>query len=330
MLPLRTTSASARVTRSPLTTLTALLALGVTLAAFADQPTPSIALDLAPSLAKAGPVGSGGTPRRNRIAFAQTDTLGRTDIYTMNPDGSGVVRLTDNDFAFDREPAWSPDGRKVVFTSNRDGNPEIYAMNADGSSVVRLTNNSARDEQPAWSPDGTRIAFASTRGADLSDIYVMNANGTNQRRLTADANGNDSPAWSPDGSAVYYTGGGEILRINANGSGKVRIIDFLPEGAFAPAISPDGRTIAFRSNRGSVWVASTADPMNTAYSLVHMMGGPTDAPTWGPDSQTLVFTALLFGQTTDEIQLMKHNLDGGGTLLTSAASVAATNPAWSR
>ena len=75
-------------------------------------------------------------------------------------------------------PAWSPDGRRIAFTSERDGNPEIYVMNADGSGVTRLTYNDARDLDsfPAWSPDGRRIAFHSNRDGNF-EIYVMNASG---------------------------------------------------------------------------------------------------------------------------------------------------------
>ncbi len=69
----------------------------------------------------------------------------------MNADGSGVTRLTNNADA-DRHPAWSPDGAKIAFTSNRDGNPDIYVMNADGSGLTNLTNDSAVDYAPTWSP----------------------------------------------------------------------------------------------------------------------------------------------------------------------------------
>jgi len=69
----------------------------------------------------------------------------------MNADGSEVTQLTDDD-ANDMFPAWSPDGTRITFHSNRDGNVEIYVMNADGSNVMNLTNNSADDTIPAWYP----------------------------------------------------------------------------------------------------------------------------------------------------------------------------------
>ncbi len=69
----------------------------------------------------------------------------------MDADGSGLTTLTDNP-ANDSFPAWSPDGSRIAFTSDRDGNAEVYVMNADGSDLTRLTNNPAEDDAPAWSP----------------------------------------------------------------------------------------------------------------------------------------------------------------------------------
>jgi Tol biopolymer transport system component len=113
----------------------------------------------------------------------------------MNADGTNVARLT-NHAAFDQQPAWSPDGSKIAFVSQRDGNSEIYVMHADGSNQTRLTDD---DANPAWSPDGRKIAFASNRGEnDNWDIYVMPADGSdgdNPTRLTTDSAIDGDPAW---------------------------------------------------------------------------------------------------------------------------------------
>ena len=78
-------------------------------------------------------------------------------VVVVAPTPEPATRLTFND-AFDASPVWSPDGRRIAFTSDRDGRSEVYVMNADGSGVTRLTHNDAVDSSPAWSPDGRRIA----------------------------------------------------------------------------------------------------------------------------------------------------------------------------
>jgi Tol biopolymer transport system component len=108
----------------------------------------------------------------------------------MNADGSGVSQLT-NGPGDNWDPAWSPGGSKIVFTSDRDGNLEIYVMNADGSGQTNLTNTSTDEWNPAWSPDASKIAFSSDRNNPgvNSEIYVMNADGSGQTNLT------NNPAW---------------------------------------------------------------------------------------------------------------------------------------
>ena len=108
----------------------------------------------------------------------------------------GQTNLTNN-AAFDSEPAWSPDGAKIAFISERDGNFEIYVMNANGSGQTNLTNNAAYDSQPAWSPDGAKIAFTSERDGN-GETYVMNADGSGQTNLTNYPRLDGYPAWSPE------------------------------------------------------------------------------------------------------------------------------------
>ncbi len=176
----------------------------------------------------------------------------------MNADGSNQTRITTNS-ASDRQPSWSPDGTRLAFVSNRDGNDEIYVMNADGSSQTRLTNNAAFDFDPAWSPDGTRIAFTSTRDfpgitgniANGFELYVMNADGTNPVRLTNNSTSDSGPSWSPDGTRIAFTSQRDGLPLvyvmNADGSNQINITQSTTLDSSDPEWSPDGSKIAFTS-----------------------------------------------------------------------------------
>jgi TolB protein len=119
-----------------------------------------------------------------------------TELHVMNADGSGrrkLARMSNSDGSF----SWSPDGRRIAFVSDRDGNNEVYVINLDGTGLRNLTRNSARDGHPAWSPDGQTIGFVSNRGGNR-DIYVMNADGSGQRNLTRDLDQQAfGIAWSP-------------------------------------------------------------------------------------------------------------------------------------
>ena len=176
-----------------------------------------------------------------RIVFASF-RHGNYEIYVMNTDGSGQVRLTD-DPGNDNRPNWSPDGRHIVFHSNRAGYWQIYVMNADGSDQRSLTSGT----HPSWSPDGRRIAFVSD-----GELYVISADGSGRTRLTYDSVSDYDPDWSPDGRRIaFHSKNGDIRAVhivNADGSGRRSLAD-----ARDANWSGDGRRIVFDSNRAGYW-----------------------------------------------------------------------------
>ena len=154
----------------------------------------------------------------DRDGFKNDDLVITSEIYVMDADGNNPQNLTNDDFD-DRYPSWSPDGKRIIFSSIRDGHfrgegritSEIYVMDADGGNQQRLTNNLTEDQYPSWSPDGKRIAFSARRDGhfehnlDLTyEIYVMDADGGNQQRLTENRNNDWNSSWSPDGKRIAF------------------------------------------------------------------------------------------------------------------------------
>lgn len=175
-----------------------------------------------------------------KIAFTSFRDGNQSEIYVMNADGSGQARLTSNS-ADDLEPAWSPDGSEIAFTSFRDTGYDVYVMNADGSGVTRLTNT-VQNYEPAWSLDGSKIAFTSGRDGNL-ELYVMNADGSGQGKLTNNPAADFEAAWSPDGTRIAFTSdrdttARDVYAMNADGSGQTKLTNgfqnFEPDWQTAP------------------------------------------------------------------------------------------------
>ena len=112
----------------------------------------------------------------------ETVGTGDAEIFTMNPDGSNQVDISNDPGASDTGGNFSPDGQQIVFVSNRSGSNQIYTMNPDGSDQTRITNDAGVDVQAHWTSDG-RIVFLKP-APFFSDLWIMNADGTHQHQLT--------------------------------------------------------------------------------------------------------------------------------------------------
>jgi TolB protein len=227
----------------------------------------------------------------------------------------GLTNLT-NHLAEDSSPISSPDGTKIVFTSNRDGNTNIYSMNTDGSNVVRLTTVQAEEQSPTWSPDGTKVLFGSNRDGN-AELYVMNADGSGQTRLTFNPTVDGGPArFSPDGKMIAFARSAavdgpdyynfDIYTMNSDGS-DVKQLTTDKEYDTGPVWSPDGRKIAFVSGREGNFDVLT---MNTDGSeQIDLTNTPeNDGPmAWMPDGRSIVIT----GEAKNGVnQLSMINSDG--------------------
>ncbi|MFQ5690116.1 MAG: TolB family protein [Gemmatimonadota bacterium] len=196
------------------------------------------------------------------------------DIFTANPDGSDLRRLTDTP-GYDAEATISEDGTRIVFTSVRDGDLEIYSMSVDGSEVRRLTHEEGYDGGPFFSPDRRRIVYRGYHPKDpreladyqallaeglvrptVMELFIMDADGSHKRQLTHNGAANFAPYFHPNGRQIVFSSNlgdpqsrnFDLYLINLDGTGLERVTTS-PEFDAFPMFTRDGRTLVFASNR---------------------------------------------------------------------------------
>jgi Tol biopolymer transport system component len=237
-------------------------------------------------------------PKKDKIIFASSHldpTLGEPkppreargyvwdfnehmEIFEADPDGSNLRRLTDAK-GYDAEGSYSPDGKSIVFTSNRDGDLEIYVMGSDGGSPRRLTHGKGYDGGPFFSPDGKTILYRGDRRGDDKmnlQIRMVGADGANDRPLTDNPIFNWCPFWHPSGKWFIFTQADhearargekpnyDLYAMSADGTNLTRIT-YDEEFDGLPVFNADGTKLMWTSKRGGladaqVFIADFAAP----------------------------------------------------------------------
>ena len=198
-------------------------------------------------------------PATDKIVFV-SNRDGNSEIYIMNPDGSGQMNLTrhrENDYS----PVWSPTGKQILFASDRAGQiSDLYVMDADGDGVRRVFREKMDRRHPTWSPDGEKIAYYRVDRGEIA-IYTASIDGGAEKRIAVGMH----PEWAPDGSEIAFISAEMLIPINDRFGGiqiaKPRIEIANVQNKAKEQISPDGFPL-----------------------ILH--------PTWTPDGTKFVFAGI--------------------------------------
>jgi TolB protein len=230
------------------------------------------------------------SPNGKRVAFVARRGTNGLGIYTIGTDGKHQRALPHQRDTSDMHPSFSPDGRRIVYESNRNdgGNPghdtEIFSSRVDGGGRRQLTRNEGFDRDPCYSPNGKLIAFERD-----GNIFIMRADGTKQRKLTHGT----SPSFRPNGRQIvfvrFFYRSSEIYRMSVEGhhphalANTQHTVD--PANSLYPDYSPDGQQIVFTSDRGGsfgVYKMTPGAPNGGDLRRVTRRNAHGVSPAWQP------------------------------------------------
>ena len=242
-----------------------------------------------------------------KIAFASNRANGEGvnnpegdfEIFTMNPDGTGLTQLTENS-AFDFNPEWSPDGGQIAFESDRDLFSDIFVMNSDGSGQTNVTNNRAFDRSAAFAPDGERIIFDSNLSAGVdnptgdTEIFSINLDGTGLQQLTNNTARDFFPDYVPDGRKIAFVSDRDfrpgIYTMSADGTKQKKVSRDSGIAFASPGWSPDSSRITFTSDQEGGYDIYLMRANGAGQQRLTVNGLPTDSgPVFSPDGGQIAF-----------------------------------------
>ena len=252
------------------------------------------------------------------LLFAAPAENQTVHLYLAGPDGSTTRVLAPNQ-GVDSHPAWTPDGARIVFVSDRAGRSDLYITDVHAADLrpvnIPVPFGGAKLAAPDVSPDGSLVAYHVEDGS-TADVWTARMDGSHAVNLTRGQGRSGSPDWSPDGRTIYFqsdrNGAEELYRMSAEGSHAERLTP-----GKRPAISPDGKTIAY-SFQGALWVC---EPDGRHPRVLVGLG---EQPAWSPDGSRLVFVV----REGERTHLHTVAADGSNQRLVPLPYEGVRQPAW--
>jgi Tol biopolymer transport system component len=233
----------------------------------------------------------------------QSNRAGGVELFTMNSDGTGVRRLTNNP-GIDGGGRWSPDGTMIAWSSLRAGAREIWIMNADGTGQRQVTSLGGSANGPDWSPDQTRLVFHFARGDGNFDLYTVNPDGSGTQRITTSGS-QTWPRWSPDGSTLAV------------------------QWAESTADCPMHAALPVVDCRTSI---ALMNPDGTGLRVLPRAGRHDANPEWSPDGKRLAIASVRPNTpgAIERSQIVIINADGSAPRSITSGTLDEWSPSWSR
>jgi Tol biopolymer transport system component len=291
--------------------------------------------------------GAAGAATNGPIVF-QGGVGRHPQIFSINPDGTGVRQLTHVKDGAAENPVWGPGGSAIAFDVAAETHADVFTAHADGTNVVELPlGASTFHGDPAYSADGSQISYDEDSGPGqptVHGIFVANADGTGAHRLTTALAGKDAydteSQWSPDGTHIAFTRvkahkQAAIFTVRPDGTDLKQLTPYVLDAA-SPDWSPDGTRIAFNSlwdpHPGKSANVYTITPDGTGMTaLTHNRGGKRHSfrPSWAPDGTKLVIATFVPKGKAGRLDLYVINPDGtGARRLTDGTVDFAATPDW--
>jgi len=260
-----------------------------------------------------------------KLAYVVRQGVGK-EIFIADFDGASIQQITQNQ-SINISPAWSPDGKKITFTSYLRRNPDLYLIDLNGRNLQRFSFQPGLNASPSWSPDGRRIAIMMSRDGK-SEIGLIDASGANPKPLTKGPGNESSPRWSPDGQWIVFSSdrsGSPQIYVMASDGSNVRRLTYEGNYNVSPSWSPKGDRIAFCGRAGGQYHIFTIGVDGSGLRKLTFNAGHHESPCWSPDGRYIAFSSTRTG--SPKVFIM--NANGFNQRPLTSSKGGESSPAWS-